>query len=141
MWPLAYWHVQPRFLVHAFFAWPGLPSDVFSHTQYEEQLRTADDEEPLHQQTRAQAVVLYYSSRMEAVSLHSLDAVMPHTLLCSSGDHYANRHGGKATMAWQISCYRRPLVRRDHNQSTVPRVHRVTRTRSTSAFVAPAGRE
>ncbi|GJE98003.1 SPO22 domain-containing protein [Phanerochaete sordida] len=34
--------------------------------KYEEQLRTIDDAESSHQQTRAQAVVLYHSSRMEA---------------------------------------------------------------------------
>lgn len=127
------------FWVHAFFAYPNGPSDVLSHTQYEEQLRTADDEEPSHQQTRAQAVVLYYSSRMEAVSLRSLDAVMPHTHSYASGDHYANRHGGKVTMAWQILCCRRLQVRTTHPPN-VPSIHRVTRTTTASVFVTPAGR-
>lgn len=69
-----------------------------------------DDAEASHHQIRAQAIVLYYSSRMEAVSLHTRDAVMPHMHSYACVDHYDNRHGGKETVAWQSSCYRRLQV-------------------------------
>lgn len=40
--------------------------------QYEEDLRNADDTQGLHQQAQARAIVLYYSSRMEAVRISIL---------------------------------------------------------------------
>lgn len=64
-----------------------------------------DDPQGLHQQGKARAVVLYYSSRMEAVSeLGSRSYLGPFFIfLCS-------RRGGKEMMAWLSSCYRRSLV-------------------------------
>ena len=36
--------------------------------QFEESLRNVDDSQGLHQQAKARATIVYYSSRMEAVS-------------------------------------------------------------------------
>lgn len=41
---------------------------IYSNNKYEEQLRAAEDPHGTSSQARARAVILYYSSRMQAVS-------------------------------------------------------------------------
>lgn len=63
--------------------------------QFEELLRNADDPEGLHRQAKARATVVYYSSRMEAVS----DLItLTYSLLI------VDSRGEKATTGLPASC-------------------------------------
>ena len=63
-WLVACWEVRPRYsFVHYI-----LSISRFKPPQYEDALRKAEDLEHSQGQARARVVLLYYSSRMEAVS-------------------------------------------------------------------------
>ncbi|KAI0802995.1 hypothetical protein BC629DRAFT_1284035 [Irpex lacteus] len=61
-----------------------------SAAKYEEQVRTVDDPEQNHQQTRSQAIILYYLSRMEAAWREGNDAVSEFMLQKITG-HFNHR--------------------------------------------------
>ena len=70
--------------------------------QFEQSLRNADDPQNLHQQSIAQTTVVYYCSRMEAVSLMSRQTYL--VQLCTGAESCA-RLGRRATTVSPNICF------------------------------------
>jgi hypothetical protein len=69
-------------LVNGIWAISCCPFCMLWLFQFEQSLRNADDHQNLHQQSIAQATVVYYCSRMEAVSLMPRQAYRKHQIPC-----------------------------------------------------------
>lgn len=69
-------------LVNGIWAISCCPFCMLWLFQFEQSLRNADDHQNLHQQSIAQATVVYYCSRMEAVSLMPRQTYRKHQIPC-----------------------------------------------------------
>ena len=89
--------------------------------QFEQRLRDADDHQNLHQQSIAQATVVYYCSRMEAVSLVPLRNVSQS--LCSGAESYAQawKEGNESVAQYMLRNITGMLFR--CSASSGPRAH------------------